>query len=378
MKTKSYFSRSIEDALAQARLELGPEAMLVHSRKASPEVRHLGEYEVRVAEDPDSEMPAVASTAAGPALLNDRLAAEVSALKQQLEGMRRTLTKNAFAPAQWLAPALAEAYAVLTAAEVSPELARDIVQAAGARSGLSDGRPESHLGEKRWRAALEEEMRSRFRVEPVLGGAPAEARPRIVALLGPPGAGKTTTLVKLAVNYGLASRRSVMLLSVDTYRVAAAEQLRYYGAILGVGFQVLETVASLAQAIEECRAKDLIFIDTAGLGLRDLDSGCDLARFLSSRGDIDRQLVLPSSMKSADLSRMIEAYEIFQPRRLLFTRLDETTSVGPVFNEAVRTGKPLSFFATAQRIPEDLEVAVHSRLIEPVLSGVSGEALSAA
>src|ERR1019366_1704059 len=87
--------------------------------------------------------------------------------------------------------------------------------------------------------ALIEEISSRFTADATLGRSPAQ--PRIVALVGPPGSGKTTTLVKLAVNYGLAARRPVLLLSIDTHRVAAADQLRSFAAILGVGFQLLET-----------------------------------------------------------------------------------------------------------------------------------------
>src|SRR5262249_32812670 len=156
------------------------------------------------------------------------------------------------------------------------------------------------------------------------------------ALVGPPGCGKTTTLVKLAVNYGLTSRRPVLLLSMDTYRVAAAEQLRCYAQILGVAFQVLETITALAQAIEENRGKEIIFIDTPGSGLGDMDNASALARFLSTRPDIDAHLVLPSSMKPADLSRMVDSYEIFRPQHLLFTKLDETGSFGPILNEAAR------------------------------------------
>jgi flagellar biosynthesis protein FlhF len=223
---------------------------------------------------------------------------------------------------------------------------------------------------------MAEELESRIMVEPLLGR--GEARPRVVALVGPPGAGKTTTLVKLAVNYGLAARRPVLLLSVDNYRVAAADQLRSFATILGVGFQALETVGALAQALEENRGKELVFIDTPGLGASDMAEYSSLAQFLSTRSDIDTQMVVSSSMKSADLSRVVDGFEVFRPRRLVFTRLDETGSFGPILNEAVRTGKPLSFFTAGQRIPEDLEVASSGRLAALILNGQAGEAASAA
>jgi flagellar biosynthesis protein FlhF len=107
------------------------------------------------------------------------------------------------------------------------------------------------------------------------------------------------------------------------------------------------------------------------------DSG-GLAHFLATRSDIDAQLVLSSSMKSADLTRVVDSFEVLRPQRLLFTKLDETGSYGPILNEAVRTSKPLSFFATGQRIPEDLEAVSRSRLAELILAGQCGGARSAA
>lgn len=365
--------------MASARQELGPEALLVTSRPAPPEARHLGEYEVVFALTPaTASAPAPAeSPFAAQAAAPDRFGREVAELKQQLDSMRRALTKSAFAPAQWLgrSPGLAEAYSLMTANEVTPQLALDVVQAANARAG-SAGDGEPHGLDQRYYGAVAGEIGSRVQIEAALGV--GEALPRITALVGPPGAGKTTTLVKLAVNYGLAARRPVLVLSTDTYRVAAADQLRSYAAILGVAFQVLDTVSGLAQAIEENRGKELILIDTAGLALADMDSSAALARFLATRKDIDRQLVLSSSMKPADLTRVIDAYEIFRPRRLLFTKLDETNSLGPILNEAVRTSKPLSFFTAGQRIPEDLEIASHQRLIDTILGARPPEALSAA
>jgi flagellar biosynthesis protein FlhF len=376
MKIKSYFSRTPESALALARLEMGPEAVLVDSRKAPPESRHLGEYEVVFAVDAPREEPA-------PAPISDRLSFEVVELKKELEGMRRTLTRTAFAPANWLgaSASLSDTYAILTANDVTPELAREVAQGVESRLAGSSAkslpliaRPGQGPGRAAGRGSIEqalvEELESRFQAEPALGR--GEARPRIVALVGPPGAGKTTTLVKLAVNYGLASRRPVLLLSVDTYRVAAAEQLRSFAAILGVGVQVLETVNAVAQAIEENRGKELIFIDTPGMSADDLDDSAGLSHFLSTRPDVDTQLVLSASMKSADLSRVVDSFGIFRPQRLLFTRLDETATFGSIFNEAARTGKPLSFFANGQRIPEDLEAASRNRLSELILAAPSG------
>jgi flagellar biosynthesis protein FlhF len=380
MKIKSFFSHTIEDAIGRARQEWGPEAMLVHSRRTGPEARHLGAYEVVFADGaPRSE--AARSTSppgdSGSAVPADRIAAEVAALKKQLDNMRRTLITPAFAGGPWAgqSPVLADSYARLMAADVSPELARDLVQSAASRVSVSEQGSRAQEG-KAWQLALLEEMRSRCMVESTLGR--GENRPRIVALVGPPGAGKTTTLVKLAVNYGLAARRPTLLISMDTYRVAAADQLRSYASILGVGFQVPETIAALAQTIEENRAKDLILIDTPGLGFHDLDDQADLARFLATRADIDRHVVLSASLKPADLTRVIDTYEPFRPGHLLFTRLDETCSLGPIFSEGSRTGKPLSFFGTGQRIPEDLEAATHARLIEPLFGGFAEEALSAA
>jgi flagellar biosynthesis protein FlhF len=392
MKIKSYYCPTVEDAMAMARQELGPETMLLNSRPTPPEARHLGEYEVVFATQMAPDETVEGLEASPPELLlsgvppaGDRLSTEVSELRRELESMRRTLTRSAFAPPQWLgaSPDLSNAYAVLTASEVSPDLAREIVHCAESRAGVPSEPPPAplpraprHREGTAFQRALVEEMESRFAVQPMLGR--GEARPRIVALVGHPGAGKTTTLVRLAVNYGLASRRPVLLLSVDTYRVGAAEQLRSFAAILGVGFQVLETVAALAQTIEENRSKDLILIDTPGLAFGDLGESASLARFLSGRSDIDTQLVLSSSMKSADLTRVVDSFEVFRPQRLLFTKLDETGSFGPILNEAVRTGKPLSFFTTGQRIPEDLEAASRSRLVELILAGHCGRAQSAA
>jgi flagellar biosynthesis protein FlhF len=370
MRIKSYFAPAVEHAIAQARHELGDEAMLVKTRRAMPEARHLGEYEVIFAADlPEAAdgAPATPQPQRGSQPASDRLSLEIAELKQELEGMRRSLACSAFAPHQdpGRSADAAEAYATLVSADVEPELARNLVEAAEKRgSAFPSGGSASRGEEEPIGPWLAEELESRVSTQAELGRG---GRPRVVALVGPPGSGKTTTLVKLAVNFGLASRRPALLLSMDTYRIAAAEQLRCYAAILGVGCQVLETATALAQAIEENSGKELILIDTPGLGAGDLEIAAGLARLLAARSDIDTHLVLPASMKAGDMARATASYEIFAPQKLLFTKLDETDTFGPILTHAIRTGKVLSFFTSGQRIPEDLETATRKRLTELVL-----------
>src|SRR5437763_11250850 len=205
MKLKSYYSPTVEDAIALARQELGPDAMLVNSRRALPETRHLGEYEVVFVTDSPTAPLEDADRPGPPPRAPDRLSADVCDLKRELETMRRALTHSAYAPQPWkgAAPGIYEAYATLTASDLNPELARAIVDSAETRVERGPQRTEPGAFER----ALSEELASRISVQPVLGR--GEAKPHVVALVGPPGCGKTTTLVELAVNYGLASRRPV-------------------------------------------------------------------------------------------------------------------------------------------------------------------------
>jgi flagellar biosynthesis protein FlhF len=159
----------------------------------------------------------------------------------------------------------------------------------------------------------------------------------------------------------------VQVLTTDTYRIAAADQLRSYAAILGIGCQVVETPAALAQAIEECRHKDLVLIDTPGFARAEMEIAVDWVRALESQPGIDTHLVLAASMRTADMKRAASQYDAFRPRKLLFTRLDETEILGPVFSLSIRMEIPISFFSSGQRIPEDLEPARADALLDGIL-----------
>lgn len=364
MKIKSYFADAVADAVQAARKEMGEDAMLVQTRKAPPESQHLGSYEVVFGvTGPDHAAGALVkplATALPPADMA-RLSAEMTQMRRQLEGIRLAMRSGLTAP-RWLLPSstLADVFSTMLAADISGEVAQTIVDRLHAQLKPAELEDTGALTR-----ALAAEMESRFTVDSTLGR--GESTRRIAALVGPPGSGKTTTLVKLAVAYGVAERKSVQMISLDNVRVGAADQLRSYAAILGVGFQALETPAALAQALADHRSKSLILIDTPGCCLGDMDGATDLARALSASGEIDVHLVLTASMKSADLTRVVEAFEIFRPAKLLFTKMDETCSFGPIYCEAARTKKALSFFGTGQRIPEDLAQAGRGYLIDLIL-----------
>ncbi len=191
--------------------------------------------------------------------------------------------------------------------------------------------------------------------------------PLVISLVGPPGAGKTTTLVKLAVRYSEASRFPLQIISMDNFRVGASEQLRAYSAVMGVGFDTLTTVSALERAVREYSSKEIILVDTPGLGWKDFEAGEGLANYLRSLDNAITHMVAPASMKPSDFERLADLYEAFDYQSLIYTKLDETTSIGQLVSESWRRQKPLAYFTTGQRVPDDLELASRDRICERIL-----------
>lgn len=358
MRIKSFYADSVESAVAAARREMGPEAMLVESRQAPLGARHMGEYEVVCALVPEAES-AKPPDGSELAAHDSRLACELAEMRRQLDLMGKTITRSAWNGNSFPSSSpLAEWHARLMATDMDGELVHEILCAAEHR-GQSDGLDAAILAE------IERRVVSG-------SGSPGEPATRALVVAGPPGAGKTATLVKLAVSNGLAARRPVAFISMDDFRVAGADQLRSYATILGVGFQAIQSVAALSHALNHYESKRLILIDTPGYGARDMDRAEALARFLSSRPEISTHLVLTAFMKSADLTSVAERFEIFHPSRLLFTRLDETACFGSAFSLSVRMGKAISFLGTGQEIPDDLAPATKDRIVSLLWPQVSG------
>jgi flagellar biosynthesis protein FlhF len=316
---RTYFSTTIEAALDLARRELGSDALLVKSRPAPEEVRHLGRYEVIFATEREQILPVQASPSAEP----NRAAAFI----QHLE-----------------------------AAGIEPALARDLVYSALRQTSAP------------FFPALKKEMERRLKINPRLGS--------VVALIGPPGRGKTTTAAKLAISEGLARGVSVRILSVDDNRIGASDRLRSLSASLQIPFQLCRNVEALDRELRT--NPGLILIDTPGNAPRDFAESADLSSYLNEHPRIDVHLVLRADAKSADLLRTVQKYSDFGTGKLLFTGIDEIDAPGSVFSAAVQTGHPVSFLGLGQRIPQDLEAASVARIFYPIFKGWEGRTKAAA
>jgi flagellar biosynthesis protein FlhF len=371
MKIKSYFASSVEQAIQKARQELGAEAMLVTSRRAAVEARHLGAYEV-VFGAPDSEESAIAS----PRPASKDLSAELQVLRTQLEDIKRVLQLNN-ARAQGSDPDIDELYRELAMADLDSSLARQITDQVATLWQALPPAQRSAAGIELLHGFAEECIRKQLRIAPQIGNKEQEAT-RILVFIGPPGAGKTTTLTKIAIQECLSLRVAVRIISVDPYRVASHEKLRTFAGILGTGFTAASTMREFVEAVEEFRGKSTLLIDTPGYSGNDFEGARDLSGFLAKLNHKEVHLVLPASMKSADLGRTVRRFEEFKPDCLLFTKLDETESFGAIISAAIEAAKPLSFFANGQSIPEDLEPANLETLLEPLFTRERAGAISAA
>lgn len=201
---------------------------------------------------------------------------------------------------------------------------------------------------------------------------PASNGIKMVFFIGPTGVGKTTTIAKIASIFRVDQKKKVALLTADTYRIAAAEQLRTYANILEVPFRIIYTVEEIEKAMEDFRDYDYILIDTAGHSHQNLAQKESMSSLIHSMDDkVEKEvyLVLSATTKYRDLISIADSYKEMTDYKLIFTKLDETTTLGNLLNLRLYTQAELSYVTYGQNVPDDIEEFNPQSTVKQLLGG---------
>ena len=194
-----------------------------------------------------------------------------------------------------------------------------------------------------------------------------DGRPKIVALIGTTGVGKTTTIAKIAAKFVLERGISVALITADTYRISAVDQLKTYSDIIGLPLEIVYSPAELRPALRKHRGKKLILIDTAGRSQNNEYQMNELKEFLAADPSIEKHLVLSATTKERDAEAILERFSACRPDRILLTKTDETESIGFIVNLLFDRRLALSYFTNGQSVPDDIEPAKPEALAKLML-----------
>ena len=248
-------------------------------------------------------------------------------------------------------PELAKHYQRLVDGGVAKPLARKIIRT------IHDALDGEMLGsEKTVRERVEMEI-ARF-VKVTGGIKPSrKSRARVVALVGPTGVGKTTSIAKLSANLSMKEGKSIALITADTYRIAATDQLKVYADIIGLPLEVALSPKDMKTSIKRYKDRDYILIDTAGGSQYNEEQIAELKRYLDAASTDETHLVVSATTEFKELLRVIDKFSVVRPTCLLFSKIDETQQVGIVLNTLSHVDKPVSYFTTGQNVPDDMELA---------------------
>ncbi len=200
----------------------------------------------------------------------------------------------------------------------------------------------------------------------------SEKRPKVVFIIGPTGVGKTTTIAKLAAKYMLEKGKKVGLLTSDTYRIAATDQLDVYARIMSTPFTIIVDNQKINDEIKKMRDMDLILVDTAGFSHKNQQQREELKMMLDTVDeayDKEIYLVLSATTKYHDLREIVDTYRSFTDFDIIFTKLDETLAYGNILNTRLYTGAELSYVTTGQNVPDDIEIIDSQKIVKSLLGG---------
>jgi len=397
MRIKRYEAPTIQEALQKVKKDLGPEAVILYTKtfrkggvlgifgKPMAEItagidlnlmddvaRRKTSTASGVMEAPETVMlkpapgPATSPAAPlGPGL--DPARSKVRALQRELNEMKTSSLAGALRdlnPMDNLS-LLSEAYSKLRKKLSRQEVEDFLIQKMIKGMMTEKVDPERAAEVEAW---IKRFVMGSMKIAPPI---PLGGFPKVLAFVGPTGVGKTTTLAKLAARFSLMERKKVTMVTADTYRIAATEQLKTYGRIMGIPVEVCGSSDEITDILNRHKNADIIFLDTAGRSPSNEDQLDELKKFILKSQADEIHLVLSATTKYFDMIKIIERFGMAVPiNRMIFTKLDETRFYGAFLNLMNNFQIPLSYYAVGQNVPDDLEVPDAQSLSERIVKAM--------
>ena len=394
MKIKKYTARTEQEAIAKVKEELGLNALILNIRKTKPKgifslfrkpvTEVTAAYEDKIIKKPEeTNTGQLAAAAKETAVLEEtevlkRQRDQIVSLEQKLYAQEQLLDKLT---GQLSLTGLAGRpqggrkydnrviqvfYETLVAQGVTPEIADKVLE--DVNSIDDDSQIDIKLVSTIVYNTIVNILGPAEPIEPI-----KSKRTRFVILMGPTGVGKTTTIAKISSILMLYHNLKVGLITADTYRIAAIEQLKTYAEILGLDVDVIYNSQDLENHLEPIvdQENDVVLVDTAGRSHRNQENFRELGELLALLPDSTKYLVLSLTTRYEDLLGIANAYSVLTDYKLLFTKLDETTCYGPILNLCYLTGKRIAYITNGQNVPDDIEVAYPENITKALL-GIGG------
>ncbi|MEW6669181.1 MAG: hypothetical protein AB1512_28550 [Thermodesulfobacteriota bacterium] len=364
MHIKTYRAPSAQEAIRMVKKEMGTDAVILRTRTfPSPRGDSAAEnrrVEVTAAVDYEPAGDGVPSSGSVEIkVLLEHYQALAADLRELKEAVLSAEGGGLLKPEIYHNRALRARYVNFKGFGLRPEIICELM------SGADRKEP----GEKVSAAGLLQDSLARvLRRIGVQGESPDRGRRRIVSFIGPTGVGKTTTLAKMAALSAVRQGRKTALISLDTFRVAAVAQLECYARIMGIPLEIAVNREDLLKAIHKQDACDFILIDTAGSSPNHGDALLELKNILSIPEEIHSYLVLSATTRYEDLLHADRQFGSLPFASYIFTKLDETEDASSMINFLVSRKRPVSYFATGQQVPEDIESASKKRLASLLLT----------
>jgi len=370
MRVKRIVAFNMQEAMEKIKAELGNDAVILHTRYFK-EGGFLGLFrknyvEVTAAVDQNqngASLIEVASVEPKTDLVSLKTGGAVNAELSEMRLMMKEMSSMLENMGQPQFPKIGQAlYQRLKKREIEDKVAQNIVKLTIEEYSQSPLQTSEELNKIFFANILKPIKKMKY--------VPAKSKRennRILTFIGPTGVGKTTTIAKLAAMSAVIERKNVALITVDTYRIAAVEQLKTVGEIMNVPVKVIFTPENLQESLQEMSEQEMIYIDTAGRSHKNETQVNELKQYLEKADSDDIFLVLSSTSKYQDLLDILETYKDINITSLIFTKLDETSNYGSIYNIACHEKHPISYFTIGQNIPDDIEIADPIKLVQMLM-----------